>query len=192
VFEVALVGAHNVKNSLAAMAVAFDVGVSEERMRSGLAAFAGVKRRLEIVGEASGVTVFDDFAHHPTAVKETLLAVRSAYPDRRVWAVFEPRSASSCRRVFQAAFTEAFALADETVLAPVFRSSLPPDQRLSTEQLVRDLEAAGKRARHLPSIEAMVDAISAEARDGDLVVCMSNGSFGGIHGKLVKGLEARG
>jgi UDP-N-acetylmuramate: L-alanyl-gamma-D-glutamyl-meso-diaminopimelate ligase len=192
VFEMALVGSHNVKNALAAMAVASDVGVDEEKLRSGLAEFAGVKRRLEVVGEAAGVTIFDDFAHHPTAVKETLTAVKQAYPGRRVWAVFEPRSASSCRRVFQDAFAEAFALADETVLAPVFRSSLPEAVRLSTDALVADLSAAGKHARHTDSVDEIVDIIGAEAGEGDLVVCMSNGGFGGIHAKLVQRLEARG
>jgi UDP-N-acetylmuramate: L-alanyl-gamma-D-glutamyl-meso-diaminopimelate ligase len=137
VFEVSLVGAHNVKNVLASMAVAHDVGVSEDRIRTGLQQFDGVKRRLEVVGTARGVTVFDDFAHHPTAVRETLAAVRAAYPARRVWAVFEPRSASSCRRVFQEAFADAFEPADETIIAPVFRASLPEDQRLSTDELVR-------------------------------------------------------
>ncbi len=191
-FEMALVGHHNVKNALGALAVAADVGIDEARLRSGLAEFTGVKRRLEIVGEAAGVTVFDDFAHHPTAVKETLAALGQAYPGRRIWAVFEPRSASSCRRVFQDAFAEAFMLADETVLAPVFRSNLPEAVRLSPEQLVADLSAAGKQARHTGSIDDIVDLIASEAQTGDLVVCMSNGGFGGIHGKLIQRLEARG
>jgi len=189
-FEAGLVGAHNVKNVLAAMAVATDVGVDESRMRSGLAEFSGVRRRLEIVGEARGVTVFDDFAHHPTAVKETLTAVRSAYPGRRLWAVFEPRSASSCRRVFQSAFADGFACADETVIAAVFRTSLPEDERLSPQQLVSDLASAGRRARYIPTVDGIVATLSADTREGDLVVCMSNGSFGGIHGKLLAAIRA--
>jgi UDP-N-acetylmuramate: L-alanyl-gamma-D-glutamyl-meso-diaminopimelate ligase len=188
-FEMALVGAYNVKNALAAMAVAHDVGVEEERLRSGLAGFSGVKRRLEPVGTRGGVTVFDDFAHHPTAVKETLMALRSAYPDRRIWAVFEPRSASACRRVFQDQFTDAFAAADDVVLPPVFRSNLPEDQRLSIDQLIEDLARRGQRARQLPSVDAIVEAVARDARPGDLVVCMSNGGFGGIHGKLLAALE---
>lgn len=189
-FEVGLAGAHNVRNALAAMAVAHDVGVSDERLRTGLAAFAGVKRRLEIVGEAAGVTLFDDFAHHPTAVRETLTAVRAAYTGRRVWAVFEPRSASSCRRVFQGAFAEAFGAADQVVFAPVYRSSLPDDQRLSVRQLVDDLAAAGVEARAAASVDAIVDLVGAEARPGDVIVCMSNGGFGGIHGRLLARLGA--
>jgi UDP-N-acetylmuramate: L-alanyl-gamma-D-glutamyl-meso-diaminopimelate ligase len=153
-----------------------------------------VKRRLERVGVAGGVTVYDDFAHHPTAVAETVRAVRQAYPGRRVWAVFEPRSASSCRRVFQQAFARAFcdAGADETVIAAVFRSSLPDDQRLSVDDLVRDLETQGRRARHVAGVDAIIDTIVAERREGDVVVVMSNGGFDGIHRKLVARLAAAG
>jgi UDP-N-acetylmuramate: L-alanyl-gamma-D-glutamyl-meso-diaminopimelate ligase len=191
VFEVSLVGEHNVRNVLAAMAVAASVGVDEDRMRTGLREFAGVRRRLEVIGTAAGVTVFDDFAHHPTAVRETLAAVKAAYPGRRVWAVFEPRSASSCRRVFQEAFAEAFAPADETILAPVYRSSLPEDQRLSPERLVHDLEATGRKARSVAAVDDIVTTLGNEAKDGDLVVCMSNGAFGGIHAKVLDALANR-
>jgi UDP-N-acetylmuramate: L-alanyl-gamma-D-glutamyl-meso-diaminopimelate ligase len=188
VFEIPLAGAHNVKNALAAMAVAADVGVDADVMRDGLLQFAGVKRRLEVVGVAGGVTIYDDFAHHPTAVRETLAAVRAAHPDARIWAVFEPRSASSCRRVFQQAFAESFAPADEVVLAQVFRMGLPEELRLSTDQLVRDLLTCGVKARALPTVDGIVDAIAEEARPGDLVVVMSNGGFGGIHQKLTAAL----
>jgi UDP-N-acetylmuramate: L-alanyl-gamma-D-glutamyl-meso-diaminopimelate ligase len=188
-FESPMVGAHNVRNALAAMAVATDVGLQPDVIREGLRAFAGVKRRLEAVGTVAGVTVFDDFAHHPTAVRETLAAMRAAHPDDRIWAVFEPRSASSCRRVFQQAFAESFAAADEVVIAGVFRSSLPEEQRLSTDQLVAELTAAGVHARSIPSVDAIVGTIAAEARAGDHVVIMSNGGFGGIHAKLIGALR---
>ena len=145
-----LLGEHNVRNALAAIAVGVDLGLDVERLRKGLAAFKGVKRRLEVVGEARGVTVYDDFAHHPTAVDETLKAVRRASPGKRIWAIFEPRSASSCRRVFQDDFARAFAGADEVVIASVFRSSLPPEERLSEAQLVDDLTRA-ERARAAPA-----------------------------------------
>ena len=163
-----LLGDHNVRNALAAIAVGVDLGLDVERLRKGLAAFKGVKRRLEVVGEARGVTVYDDFAHHPTAVDETLKAVRRASPGKRIWAIFEPRSASSCRRVFQDDFARAFAGADEVVIASVFRSSLPPEERLSEAQLVGDLTARNVHARHLPDVDAIVDAVSREARAGDL------------------------
>ncbi|MBD0324561.1 MAG: UDP-N-acetylmuramate:L-alanyl-gamma-D-glutamyl-meso-diaminopimelate ligase, partial [Aldersonia sp.] len=127
--------------------------------------------------------------HHPTAVDETLRAVRQSSPGRRVWAIFEPRSASSCRRVFQDDFARAFANADETVLARVYRSTLPEDERLSVDQLVADLGRAGRRARHIDTIEAIIDAIVREYHEGDVVLIMSNGGFGGIHRKLVAALQ---
>ena len=188
-FTMPLLGDHNVRNALVAIAVGVDLGLDLERLRKGLAAFKGVKRRLEVVGEAGGVTVYDDFAHHPTAVDETLKAVRRASPGKRIWAIFEPRSASSCRRVFQDDFARAFAGADEVVIASVFRSSLPPEERLSESRLVGDLTARNVPARHLPDVEAIVDAAAREARAGDLIVVMSNGGFGGIHRKLLAALN---
>jgi UDP-N-acetylmuramate: L-alanyl-gamma-D-glutamyl-meso-diaminopimelate ligase len=150
--------------------------------------FAGVKRRLEVVGEAGGVTIYDDFAHHPTAVAETLAGLRASRPRSRIWAVFEPRSASSCRRVFQDDFARAFAGADLVLLAPVFRSTLPEAQRLSIPQLVDDLGRQGVAARQGGSIDEMIATIVHEHRAGDLVVVMSNGGFGGIHQKLLRAL----
>jgi UDP-N-acetylmuramate: L-alanyl-gamma-D-glutamyl-meso-diaminopimelate ligase len=193
-FELPLLGGHNVRNALAAIAVGHCVGISATTAAQGLRTFAGVKRRLEIVGRAGGVTVYDDFAHHPTAVAETLRAVRQAYPGRRVWAVFEPRSASSCRRVFQRDFARAFGEsgADETLIATVFRSSLPEHERLSVDDLVKDVCAAGCRARHVGGVDAIVETIVNERRDGDVVVVMSNGAFDGLHRKLVARLEAAG
>jgi UDP-N-acetylmuramate: L-alanyl-gamma-D-glutamyl-meso-diaminopimelate ligase len=187
-FTMPLLGDHNVRNALAAIAIGVDLGFDVERLRSGLQAFKGVKRRLEVVGEARGVTVYDDFAHHPTAVDETLKAMRRASPGQRIWAIFEPRSASSCRRVFQDDFARAFAGADEVVIASVFRSTLPPEERLSEELLVSDLSARNIHARHLADVDTIVNAVSAEARAGDVVVVMSNGGFGGIHRKLLAAL----
>ncbi len=134
-----LFGEHNVRNALAAMAAGRAAGLSVEEMIRALADFRGVRRRLELRGTARGVSVFDDFAHHPTAILETLRAVRSSRPDRRIWAIFEPRSATSCRRVFQDEFARAFSEsgADEVILASVFRASLPDEERLSVEELVR-------------------------------------------------------
>lgn len=191
VFTMSMLGDHNVRNALAAIAIGADLGLEIDVLRRGLAAFKGVKRRLEIVGEARGITIYDDFAHHPTAVAETLRAVRRASPGKRIWAVFEPRSASSCRRIFQDDFAKAFAGADQVVLASVFRSSLPPADRLSEDQLVADLKQAGVQARHLPDVDAIVSALVAEAVPGDLIIIMSNGGFGGIHKKLLQALENR-
>ena len=188
VFEVPLVGAHNVRNALAAIAVATEAGVGAERIGDALRAFAGVKRRLEVVGVADGVTVYDDFAHHPTAVAETLAGLRASNPAARIWAVFEPRSASSCRRVFQDDFARAFTGADEVLIAPIFRSRLPETERLSIPQLVRELRARGQSAREAQSIDDIVTGIAREHRPGDLVILMSNGGFGGIHQKLLRAL----
>ena len=188
-FQMSMLGEHNVRNALAAIAVGADLGLGMAALRAGLASFAGVKRRLEVAGEVRGVVVYDDFAHHPTAVEETLKALRRSVGDRRIWAIFEPRSASSCRRVFQDDFARAFASADEVVLASIFRSSLPPEERLSESQLVADLHGRGVAARHLPTVDAIVEAVAAEARDGDVIVVMSNGGFGGIHGKLLGALR---
>jgi UDP-N-acetylmuramate: L-alanyl-gamma-D-glutamyl-meso-diaminopimelate ligase len=186
-----LIGAHNVQNALAALAVGRAADLSAEEMIRGLKDFQGVRRRLELRGTEGGVSVFDDFAHHPTAIRETLKAVRWSYPDRRIWAIFEPRSATSCRRVFQDDFARAFAEsdADEVVLAAVFRSTLPENERLSIDQLVRDLQKSGRKARYVPTVAEIVELVRQEARDGDLVVIMSNGGFDGIHDKLLAALK---
>jgi UDP-N-acetylmuramate: L-alanyl-gamma-D-glutamyl-meso-diaminopimelate ligase len=189
-FASPLLGVHNVRNALAAIAVGNHVGLTTADLADGLRAFKGIKRRLEVVGSAAGVTVMDDFAHHPTAVHETLSALRTGYPDRRIWAIFEPRSASSCRRVFQDDFARAFGAADEVVVAAVFRSSLPESERLSAEQLVEDLRGRKQRARYIPVIDDIVRTVVDEHQGGDVVVLMSNGGFGGIHRKLLQALSA--
>jgi UDP-N-acetylmuramate: L-alanyl-gamma-D-glutamyl-meso-diaminopimelate ligase len=189
-FQSPLLGAHNVRNALAALAVGHHSGVSAERLAAGLRTFQGIKRRLELVGVRHGVAVLDDFAHHPTAVRETLAALRGGYPSRRIWAVFEPRSASSCRSVFQDEFARAFGDADEVVISAVYRSSLPESERLSPERLVQDLERGGQRARYILEIDDIVRTIVAEHREGDVVVLMSNGGFGGIHQKLLHALPS--
>jgi UDP-N-acetylmuramate: L-alanyl-gamma-D-glutamyl-meso-diaminopimelate ligase len=187
-FESPLLGLHNVRNALAAIAAGSFAGLDAVLLARGLREFRGIKRRLETVGVVDDVVVLDDFAHHPTAVHETLAALRTGYPDRRIWAVFEPRSASSCRRVFQDDFARAFGAADEVIIAGVFRSSLPESERLSADQLVGDLAAQGQRARHIDTVDDIIAAIAAERRPGDVVVLMSNGGFGGIHRRLLQAL----
>jgi len=187
-FESPLLGLHNVRNSLAAIAVGSHVGLGASQLADGLHAFKGVRRRLELVGIRRGVTVIDDFAHHPTAVRETLAALRAGYGTRRLWAVFEPRSASSCRRVFQDDYAVSFGAADEVVIAGVFRSSVPESERLSVERLVEDLRRQDISARYISGTKGIVDTIVNEYRDGDIVVLMSNGAFDGIHEKLLEAL----
>jgi UDP-N-acetylmuramate: L-alanyl-gamma-D-glutamyl-meso-diaminopimelate ligase len=190
-FELPLLGAYNVRNALAAIAVGAAAGLHTDTMVEGLRKFRGVRRRLELRGTASGVAVYDDFAHHPTAIGETLSGVRSAYPDRRIWAIFEPRSATSCRRIFQADFARALARADRVILPAVFRSTLPEAERLSTEVLIEDLRTAGVDARYIPDTAEIVRTVAKDARSGDLVIVMSNGGFDDIHQKLLSALEAR-
>src|SRR6476659_9188607 len=120
-----------------------------------------------------GISLYDDFAHHPTAIAETLAGVRSAYPDRFIWAIFEPRSATSCRRVFQEDFARAFGPANRILLPAIFRSTLPDDQRLSPEQLVADLKAAGQQADYIPKVDDIVAVVAKQARQGDIIVVMS-------------------
>ncbi len=190
-FELPLLGAYNVRNALAALAVGAAAGLSTDSMSEGLRRFRGVRRRMELRGTANGVAVYDDFAHHPTAIAETLSGVRSAYPNRRIWAIFEPRSATACRRIFQSDFAKALAGADRVILPAVFRSTLPEADRLSPEALIGDLETAGVDARFIPNVADIVTAVAKEARAGDLVVVMSNGGFDDIHQKLLSALQAR-
>jgi UDP-N-acetylmuramate: L-alanyl-gamma-D-glutamyl-meso-diaminopimelate ligase len=187
-FEVPLPGAYNVRNALAAIAVGSAVGLSTDTMAASLKRFKGVRRRMQHRGTVRGVDVYDDFAHHPTAIAETLAGVRSAYPNRRIWAIFEPRSATSCRRVFQADFARALSAADRVILPAVFRSSLPDAERLSTDQLIIDLKAAGVDARYIPNTDDIVTTVSRESKNGDLVIIMSNGGFDNIHQKLLDAL----
>jgi UDP-N-acetylmuramate: L-alanyl-gamma-D-glutamyl-meso-diaminopimelate ligase len=182
-------GPASVRNALAAAAAAHFLGCSGSEIARGLSTFEGVKRRLEVLGVERQVTVVDDFAHHPTAIRETILAARSRFAGARLIALFEPRSFTSRSRVFQREMAEALALADEVVLAKVFSSSrLPPEEELSEEELVSDLERAGIAAAFVPGVEEIVSRLVKRARPGDVVLAMSNGSFGGLHQKLLDAL----
>lgn len=185
-----LYGAHNVQNTLAVIAVAAALGLSWQEIEDGLRSFPGVKRRMEVRGVVDGVTVYDDFAHHPTAVQVTLRGLRQAYPDARIWAVFEPRTATTIRRIFQEAYTAAFDAADHVILAPVFLpEKAPQGDRFSLEQLIEGLQRRGRDALSLPDVDAIVDHLKTRVEPGDHVVFMSNGGFGGIHGKMLEGLR---
>ncbi len=178
-------GRHNVRNALAAMAAACQgFGVDVKKAMASLASFEGVARRQELLFEARGVSVYDDFAHHPTAVRETLAGLRRKHAGGKLFAVFEPRSATACRRLHQEAYASAFDEADRIVLSPVGRPDIPEAERLDLDQLVGALEARGRRAVAAPSIDAIVSLIDAEARPGDTVALLSNGAFGGIYEKL--------
>ena len=190
-FETALPGLHNVRNALAALAAAAAAGLAPGAARGALAAFRGVRRRLELRGEAAGVAVYDDFAHHPTAVRETIDALRAAFPARRIVAVFEPRSYTARSRVFQDDFARALAAADEVVVAAVHApGKLPEGQRLSETALVEGIRGRGVPARFMPTVEAILDGLTPDLREGDAVLVLSNGGFGGIHEKLLAALRA--
>ena len=185
-FEIPLAGSFNVRNALAALACAHRLGLSRDTIARGLGSFKSVKRRLEIRGEAAGITVFDDFAHHPTAIAATLAAVRNQFPRNRVWAIFEPRSATARRRVFQSQFSRCFAEADHVILCSIFApEKLDPDLRLDLDRLVRDLRKQGQDAHCFPTAGEIVQQIAPRLQKGDKVVIMSNGGFDGIHARLL-------
>jgi UDP-N-acetylmuramate: L-alanyl-gamma-D-glutamyl-meso-diaminopimelate ligase len=191
--ELAVPGAINARNALGVLLVAAEVGIPWEDAAEALHAFRGVRRRQEVVGHVRGITVIDDFAHHPTAVAGTIAAMRLRYPGRRLRAVFEPRSNTSRRRVFQREFCQALAGADEAVLAAVFPKAgdpLPPEEQLAPDTIVADLERAGTPARTLDGVEAIRDYLVGSAQTGDVIVVMSNGAFGGLPAKVVEALGA--
>jgi UDP-N-acetylmuramate: L-alanyl-gamma-D-glutamyl-meso-diaminopimelate ligase len=188
VFTLAVPGEHNVRNALAALAAAASQGVEPERARAALLRFAGVKRRLELLGRVRGVAVYDDFAHHPTAVRETLRALR-ALEGGRLIAVFEPRSYTSRTRAFQDAFARAFAAADRAIVAAAhLPGRVPEGQRISESELAEGITAAGGEGRFIPGVDEIVRALAPELREGDRVAILSNGAFGGIHEKLLAAL----
>ena len=189
-YALAVPGRHNVRNALAALAACGEgFGVDPQRARASLASFEGVKRRQDLIGEPDGVRLYDDFAHHPTAVGETLRALRTRHPTGALWVAFEPRSATACRALHQEAYAHAFDAADRVLLAPLGRTNVPEAERLDLARLAR---ALGDKALAAPSVDAIVDAVVAGAQAGDTVALFSNGAFGGIHDRLLKGLAARG
>jgi UDP-N-acetylmuramate: L-alanyl-gamma-D-glutamyl-meso-diaminopimelate ligase len=190
-FETPLLGEFNLSNCLAVIIAATFWGLSQEKIREALATFKNVKRRAEIRGERRGVIVIDDFAHHPTAVRETLRALRSKYSTNRIFAVFEPRSWSSRLAVFQDDYAEAFQSADYVVIASVFDSQKVTEKgrALDTARLIEAISQQGKPALALPGADEIVKHLRPELRSGDIVAIMSNGGFGGIHNKLLVALE---
>ena len=185
-------GEHNAMNATAAAALAAGQGVPVAAIVEALATFKSVKRRLEVRAEVSGITIIDDFAHHPTAIRETLKALRQAYPGRRLWAVLEPRSNTLRRNVFEAALVDSLALADEVVLAAVFQSeNIPAGERLHPETVVAKLNERGVPSELGADARAIVEVIAPRARTGDVVAILSNGGFGGIYTLLPQALARR-
>jgi UDP-N-acetylmuramate: L-alanyl-gamma-D-glutamyl-meso-diaminopimelate ligase len=190
-FSTPLIGDFNIRNCLAVIVAADAWGINQQTIADALRTFKSVRRRLEVRGEVNGITVIDDFAHHPTAVRETLAALRTKYSDRRLVAVFEPRSRTSCHETFQAAYIEAFAPADYVIVSRVYDAQRAAEMGgvLDIEQLIEDVSATGKSAYAITDVEEIVGALKSELQAGDVVAIMSNGGFGGIHEKLIAALS---
>ena len=185
-----LAGRHNLSNLLAVLAAAHLVGLTVDQVQESMIAFRGVKRRQDIVGECNGVLIMDDFAHHPTAVRETVQALRLHYPERRLVAVFEPRTSSSKRRVFQSAYATAFSDADWICIKqPPDLERIPDAERLDAAQLVQDIRKEGKEALFFEDTGGLLTYLAEHCLSGDLVLCMSNGSFDGLPSKLLEALR---
>jgi len=184
-FEFALAGEYNVWNATAAAALASTCGISTEAIAAALKTFKSVKRRLEVKAQVNGITIIDDFAHHPTAIAGTLKALRARYAGARLWAILEPRSNTLRRRVLQGDLAHSLAQADQVVVANVFRSeAIPENERLELPALAAEIQQNGRPARLLADADEIVQTISPELRSGDVVAILSNGGFGGIYEKL--------
>jgi UDP-N-acetylmuramate: L-alanyl-gamma-D-glutamyl-meso-diaminopimelate ligase len=187
-----MAGEHNALNASAAAALSAGQGVPREAIVDALSTFRSVRRRLEVRAEIGGIAIIDDFAHHPTAIRETLRALRAAYPGRRLWAVLEPRSNTLRRNVFERELVESLALADRVVVAAVYHSEkIPPAERLHPENVVAALEAQGREAALLPNADAIVATLTPQLASGDVVAILSNGGFDGICEKFPLALEQR-
>jgi UDP-N-acetylmuramate: L-alanyl-gamma-D-glutamyl-meso-diaminopimelate ligase len=183
--EMRLAGEHNALNATAAAALAVRQGIGKEAIRAALAGFKNVKRRLEVRAQIGGVTIIEDFAHHPTAIRETLRALRAIYPQARLWAVLEPRSNTLRRKVLQSDLVASLRLADSVLLAGVYQQQrIPEDERLHPEEVVRALNEAGTEAELCADVETIVNRIAPRLQSGDVVAILSNGGFDGIYEKL--------
>jgi UDP-N-acetylmuramate: L-alanyl-gamma-D-glutamyl-meso-diaminopimelate ligase len=187
-----LMGVHNLRNAIAAVALAVEtMNAPTDALARALGTFRGVKRRQELLAEVDGVRVYDDFAHHPTAVRETLRAFAGHHPGSRLLAIYEPRSATASRKTHEAEYASAFEAADWTLLAPVGRKEIAEGERLDVGAIAERIRSSGKRADAAPSTEAIVEAVRSEAKPGDVIAIMSNGAFDAIHDRIIAALTAR-
>jgi UDP-N-acetylmuramate: L-alanyl-gamma-D-glutamyl-meso-diaminopimelate ligase len=190
-FFVPLHGVHNVKNAVAVLAAAHALGISFEKTAAALQSFKNVRRRLQLLYDQNGVKVFDDFAHHPTEIRETIAAVKQRFPQQRLWTIFEPRSATSKRKIFEQEYLQAFREAQGVVLAPIHRpDKVPEAERLSLSTVVEGIRAHGSTAEIMPTGEEMADYLLRHTAPGDIVLFMSNGDFGGTPALLINKLKA--
>lgn len=192
-FRIPLSGAFNVRNALGVVACARHCGFADDQIQSAFDTFKSVKRRMQLRGEVGGIAVIDDFGHHPTAIRETVRALRVRFRGRRIWAVFEPRSNTTRRNLFQNELVDALECADEVVIAEVARlEQLAVELRLNPERLIADLRRRGRQAAYLPNVDAIVAHVVERSCPGDVVCVFSNGGFGGIHDRLLEALKTRG
>ena len=190
-YRMPVFGRHNIANATAVAVCGKILGLSTEKIQQAFAAFHGVKRRMEHRGEAAGVVVYDDFAHHPTAIDATLEGARLGFPGARVWGIFEPRSWSSRRNVFQDQFAKSFQHADVAMIAGVFEpEKVPMEHRLNPEKLALDISTAGTPCRYIPGQPDLIDYVLTNVRPGDKLILMSNGSFEGLHDKILERLRS--
>jgi len=180
-----MIGAYNIRNALAATAILHRLGIAEDDIRESLESFRGVRRRLQFLAEVRGIRIYQDFAHHPTAVRETLEAFRTSFRPKRLWAIYEPRSATSRRNIFQGEIADALAVADCIAIPDLYRpEKVPESERLDLTRLIGDLRQQGRDAWNLRDAAGIIQKVCEEARPGDFVLIMSNGGFGGIFEKL--------
>jgi UDP-N-acetylmuramate: L-alanyl-gamma-D-glutamyl-meso-diaminopimelate ligase len=194
-FRTTLSGEHNVLNALADAVIARMRGVPPEQIQKGLETFQGIKRRMEVRGVERGVTVIDDFAHHPTAIATTLQGARKRYPGRRLWALFEPRSISSSRKEFEAGYIDAFRQADRVIIGPIFHrqryeTRYGLDKMMSVPAIEERLKKDGVPAEQIDDFESIARRVAKEAGEGDVILVMSSGAFGGVHEKILDRLRA--
>lgn len=191
-YDSPLFGEHNLQNTAAALGLCLELGLNPLALKKGLATFQSVAKRQEVKGEVGGVTVIDDFAHHPTAMAGVLAAMRGKYPGRRIWGVFEPRSNTSRRNVFQNELKSALASADVAIISGINNpGKIPEGERLNPERLIAELVREGHDAHYVSTTDQIIDFIIAKARPGDVVVTMSNGAFDDIHARLIERLALR-
>src|SRR6185436_5594405 len=191
-FHLNLVGEFNLRNALAVVAATKHCGLKNSQIQTAFNTFKGIRRRMEIRGIVGGVTVVDDFGHHPTAIRETLRALRLKFPTQKLWAVFEPRSNTTRRNVFQDDLVDAFRDADAVIVSQVAKlEQLRPEERLNPEKLMQDIQAAGKPTAYLAEVDQIVEHLARNTEGGDVICVFSNGGFGNIHSKLLNRLGAR-
>jgi UDP-N-acetylmuramate: L-alanyl-gamma-D-glutamyl-meso-diaminopimelate ligase len=193
-FRTTMSGAHNVVNALADIAIARQRGLSTEEIQRGLETFQGIKRRMEVRGVERGVTVIDDFAHHPTAIDTTLAGAKRRYPGQRIWALFEPRSISSSRKEFEDGYIEAFHQADRVIIGPIFHKGRYEtryglDKMMSVDTIIERLKADGIPTEQIDDVDVIAGVVAREAKPDDVILVMSSGAFGGVHEKILERLR---